>query len=222
MSKGSSPLPHGRGSGDANFKGPTSQYQGANGLMLTPASSTSGYSAAAPSSRTPATRKVPPDLETGSAASSGQQLSPKSNLSSPTSLEMQASEAKLRAENAQATARLHAEHAQRISQLLLGSIDSRPADLEDDQFRLAKPGKKQHPSKDPKGFGCCQACSGEEGGKDTYTARSRAQEVKRLMSLHGQSLQRQEAQHARQMALLQQVERASTQTKKESLLQELR
>merc|ERR1711920_455383 len=155
------------------------------------------------------TRLAPPDLETGSAAaSSGQHPSPKSNLSSPKSLEMQASEAKLRAENAQATARLHAEHAQRISRLLLGAVDSRPADLEDDQMHLVTNG--QYSSKG--GFGCCQAFPEPESGKAdkrAYTARSRALEVKRMIAQHHQSLQRQEAQHARQMALLQQVERAA-------------
>mmetsp|Transcript_48042 Transcript_48042/g.139152 ORF Transcript_48042/g.139152 Transcript_48042/m.139152 type:complete len:332 (-) Transcript_48042:175-1170(-) len=150
----------------------------------------------------PATRKA---VTVGIESTGSLEKTPSKPRSPSRPLDMGPAEVRLHAENAQAIARLHAEHSQRIAQLLMGTIECRPADLEGHSVGPQESIKVQ---KSP--FALCGGCCGADrdrkalnGGPSPAALQARRAECSRLNALHAQALAKQESLHQRQKALLQ-------------------
>lgn len=148
----------------------------------------------------PARKAAPMPLE----STESYEVAPKPRSPTRAALDMGPAEVRLHAENAQVIARLNAEHSQRIAQLLIGTIECRPADMEGGGSPEAIAVQKTSP------FALCGGCCGTEkdrrgvnGVPSAAALQLRRSEIARLNALHAQALAKQEALHQRQKALLQ-------------------
>jgi len=202
-----SPAPD-RGSSSADERNPAAPSFSGQGLARRrtrppPLETVTPISPAAPTSARKATPRDAPPRRAADPMPHPIKSPQTKSLNRP--LDMGPAEVRLHAENAQAVARLHAEHSQRIAQLLLGTIECRPLDLEDG---LASPSLLKAQRNDA---GLCGSLCGVgadakslwAGGPSAAALQSRRQEISRLNALHAQALAKQEALHARQLAMLQ-------------------